>query len=593
MLPPPTLTPPQEALPPQASLSRHARAAHRLRLSVPGLLGDPLLARHLEETLSHYPGVRSARASTRSGRLLIIYDEAPALLAALPQQPAPRAVRRARPDARGAEVARGGEIPELPPFHALPLDEVLRLLQTSPEGLDPAEVARRQAQVGLNLPEPEEARSHLQILAAQLKGIPTGILLGASALSLALGDLTEAAAILAVVTLNTAIGYRIERKNEDLLASWRKMEAGEVQVLRGGDLQAVPSFDLVPGDVLLCRGGDMVPADARVIDAHRLSCDEAPLTGESEPAHKAPAPVAREAPLAERGCMLYAGTAIASGHCRAVVTATGPRTELAQVQRLLLRERAPRAPLEVRLNQLGNRAAALGIAASVAAGAAGLLRRRPAAQVLRTAVALGVAALPEGLPVVATAALVRCMHRMRERHMVVRRLAAAETLGGVTVICADKTGTLTKNEMRLQVLDLGQRPLDPAAVRARPREPLSHPPTLALAAAVLNSDVDVHMNGKGLSVSGSATERALVTAAHQAGLDSMALRAAFPRLLLRERSEGVNYVVSLHRQARGPLLAFVKGAPDQVLALCDRDLRGPLGEEARRRLLRRNDEMAE
>jgi len=353
------------------------------------------------------------------------------------------------------------------------------------------------------------------------------------------------------------------------------LEAGHAEVVRDGVLRGVPATDIVVGDVFLCRAGDTIPADARVLDAHRLTCNEAPLTGESEPQAKESPPVRARTLLAERSSMLYAGTTVASGHGRAVVTGTGAATEVACIGRLLTQQRAPATPLERRLNQLGNQLTVAGVGAGVAAAGVGWLRGRPLAQLTRNAIALGVAAIPEGLPVVATAALVRAMQRMRRRGMVVRRLVSAETLGGVTVVCADKTGTLTKNDMALEVLELGDGPIDPAHVTAQPQRLFSHGPTLALAAAVLNSDVDVQTNGHATDVFGSSTERALVAAAHAAGLDRETLRRLYPRRMLRERGAGVHYVISVHDAPRGAAVAFVKGAPEQVLGLCARDLHGP------------------
>jgi Ca2+-transporting ATPase len=293
--------------------------------------------------------------------------------------------------------------------------------------------------------------------------------------------------------------------------------------------------------------------------------------------------------------MLYGGTVVAAGRGRAVVTATGPATEAARVRQLIEAQRAPRAPLVLRLGRLTNQVAAVGLGGALAAALAGLARGRPLGRVLRTAVALGVAALPEGLPVVSTAALVRCMQRLRERGMVVRRLGSAETLGGVTVICADKTGTLTQNQMRLEVLEVAGAPIDLQTTRARPQALFRDLPTLALAAGVLNSDVEVQRGGGGVALAGSATERALVEAARQAGLDVDALRAAYPRRVLRSRGNGLHYVISVHDAParRGGAYAFIKGAPEQVLPLCAGDNAGPLTDERRRQLGARAEALAE
>jgi Ca2+-transporting ATPase len=292
--------------------------------------------------------------------------------------------------------------------------------------------------------------------------------------------------------------------------------------------------------------------------------------------------------------MLYAGTRVVGGHGRAMVVATGAATEAATVRRLLEHETAPRTPLQRQLDRLGRSLAFGGLGAGAITALAGLLHGRAPLQALRTAVALAVAAIPEGLPMVSTAALVRSMQRLRRRGMVVRRVASAETLGGVTVVCADKTGTLTCNDMRLEVLELGAAAIDPATVRAQPARLFAHRPTLALAAAVLNSDVDVQRTGRITAIAGSSTERALVRAAEASGLDRGALRAAYPRRLLHERDGGIHYVVSVHDVANGGSVAFIKGAPEQVVALCTRDHDGAaLTAAARRAVLARNDALAE
>ena len=478
------------------------------------------------------------------------------------------------------------------PWHALTAAAVLAQLGSGERGLREAEAAARLASHGPNAQGEIGARGAWAILLDQVANLPSGLLMGSSVLSALTGDRIDAGAILAAVGLNAGIGYRIERHNADLLAAWRRLEAGSVQVVRGGALRTLPATALVPGDVVLCRAGDTVPADLRVLDAHRLRSDEALLTGESEPQAKGTAPAPARAPLAQRPAMLFAGTTVVGGHGRAVVVATGAGTELARVRALSEGQAPPATPLQRQLDRLGRVLGGGGLAAGGLAAALGLARGRPLTRTLRSGVALAVAAIPEGLPVVATAALVRAMQRMRERGMVVRRLAAAETLGGVSVVCADKTGTLTRNEMEVEVLCLDDRLVEPAAIRAQPARLFQHPPTLALAAAVLNSDVDVQRHRGATAIAGSSTERALVRVAEAAGLDRGALRRRFPRRELRERDEGVHYVVSLH-DAPGGRLAFVKGAPEQVLRLCTADERGRrLTPTARRRVLARNDALA-
>jgi Ca2+-transporting ATPase len=258
--------------------------------------------------------------------------------------------------------------------------------------------------------------------------------------------------------------------------------------------------------------------------------------------------------------MLYRGTSIASGHGRAIVTATGRATELGEIQRLATAARGGRARLATRLDALASRLAWSGLAASGVSALAGLVWRRPALELVRHSVALGVAAIPEGLPVTSNAALVRAMSRMRDRGIVVRRLATTETLGGITVACADKTGTLTENEMRLEVVWIDGRRISASDISPH----ASGPVAALLGAVVLNSDIDYQRDGDGaLHLVGSSTERALVQAAQNAGIAPETLRARFPRRRLIERTDEMRYVISEHDG-----ISIAKGAPEQILALC-------------------------
>ena len=585
------------SLPHPAVVVRHATAARRLRLAVPELLAEPWLARRIERELRGTAGVELVKCNPRSGRVLVGYAANAPLLRRLQEQPSSgaqreRAATRTPPRWRWGALQNRRTAPAQRLWHTMAVEEVLDALAAGPAGLTAEEASYRLRQFGPNRVPPVGERTRLELLASQFANLPSGLLLGSSALSALVRDFFDAGAILSAVGLNAAIGYGIEGESEQLLASWRKLEEGEARVLRDGEFQTVPAADLVVGDILICRAGDMLPADARVIESHRLSCDESMLTGESEPRAKGADRVAVEVGLADRTCMLFKGTTVASGHGRAVVTATGPATEAATVGRLLAEQKSPQTPLERRMEHLGNRLALGGLTSGVAVAAVDLVRGRPLTESLRGAVALAVAAIPEGMPVVSTAALIRSMKRMRQRGMVVRRLAAAETLGNVSVVCADKTGTLTRNEMRLERLDVGGGPLGPAAVQATAHDIFADAATLALAAAVLNSDVDAQDNGRGQSIVGSATERALVAAAQNSGLDRSDLRRRYPRRLLREREADVHYVVSLHDTPDGVTIAFVKGAPEQVLRICSQTREGRLGAVERRRLRARNDAMA-
>jgi len=560
------------------TLARHARASRRLRLEVSRLLGDHELARAIEASVRTRPGVTRVTANPRSGRVLIEYARDAPVFDELEELPR-------RPSSRWRRVPSGDPITAC--WHALAVEMVLERLGTSAaDGLTTDEARRRLEVYGANLVEEEAPPSRLATLAGQLANLPTALLLGSTIVSILLGDLIEAGAIVAVIGLNAAIGYHVERRSEDLLAAWHVAELGTADVIRGGSIRTVLASELVLGDLLVMRAGTVVSADARVVDAHRLTADEAALTGESEAVEKRSDPVSRDRPIAERASMLFRGTSLASGHGRAIVVATGAATELAGVQRLAAVSRAPRGRFQRRLTALTSKLAWSGIAASAVSAVASLAWLRNPLDILRDSVALGVAAIPEGLPVTATAALVRAMARMRDRGIVVRRLSTTETLGGVTVACTDKTGTLTENRMRLETVSMVERhglhriPADQLRVPAG--RSLDGPLGALFVAAVLNSDLEYQANGEDLELAGSSTERALVESALRLGLDPQQLRDQWPRRRLLERREGIHYVVSEH----DPGLAFVKGAPEQVIPLCELD------EETARSVLDENASLA-
>jgi Ca2+-transporting ATPase len=550
-----------------AALARHGRASRRVRLEIGALIGNPTLARDIEASAGGRPGITRVVADPRSGRVLVEYE--PGVLLDLELEQLRRSARRrgARPEP--ASAAWRSE------WHADDAAAVIVRLGTSAaDGLTAGEARRRLAAVGANQIFDEQPASRLAVLARQLANLPTALLASSMGISALIGDVIEAAAIATVIGLNAAIGYRVERRSDDLLAAWRTAEAGTALVIRDGEIRTVSNADLVPGDLLVVRGGAVVGADARVVESHRLAADEAALTGESEPVAKSPAPVAPGAALAERRSMLYRGTTIASGHGRAIVVATGAATEIAQVQQLAEASRAPKGRLQRRLGELSSRLAWSGLAAGALSALASVGWRRHPLDVVRESVALGVAAIPEGLPVAATAALVRAMARMRARGIVVRRLATAEALGGVTVACVDKTGTLTENRMQLEVvsvLDGGQpRRVASDELHAPSGTPLYGPLAALLIAGVLNSDVEYQSSGNGhLQLAGSSTERALIEAAQRAGIDPRAVRRMWPRRRLVERSDDAAYVITEHAPGNAAGIDFIKGAPEQVVPLCD------------------------
>ena len=335
-------------------------------------------------------------------------------------------------------------------WHSLPVEAVLQGVQTTSDGVSDAEAATRLVQFGPNRIVPPTPVSALKILRDQVSGVVVVLLAAAAGISLALGDYVEAAAIAVVLVINTTIGFVTEWRARRAMDALRQLDVSKASVVRHGRLRVVDADQLVPGDVIEIRAGHGVPADARLVKDTDLRVTEAALTGESLPVSKRSDAVLDESTaLAERVNMVFKGTTVAAGLARAVVTATGAATEVGRIGTLVGAVEEERTPLERRLDDLGKRLVwlALGVAALVAV--LGALQGASLALVVKTGIALAVAAVPEALPAVATIALAVGMRRMAKRHALVRRLPAVETLGSTTVVCTDKTRTLTSGEMTL------------------------------------------------------------------------------------------------------------------------------------------------
>ncbi|MCW3009716.1 MAG: ATPase, P-type (transporting), superfamily, subfamily [Solirubrobacterales bacterium] len=457
---------------------------------------------------------------------------------------------------------------------------VVRDLHSDPSrGLGAGDAQLRLAASGPNELEDRGDAGPWRILWAQLTSPILVLLMGAGVLSAGLGKTAEAAVIGVVVVLNAWIGFRQEHRAERAMASLRAMGTPRAKLLRDGTVELVDAREVVPGDLAVLESGAHVPADGRLLEAHALRVDESALTGESAPVDKQTEPVAASAPLAERASMVYAGTTATAGRGVLVVTATGMDTELGGIAGLLGDADPGRTPLQRRLDTLVRRLAALAGLIVLVVLATGLVRGEPLDTLLLTAVSVAVAAVPESLPAVVTITLALGAQRMLARRALIRRLHAVETLGSVTTICSDKTGTLTQNAMSVVVLDVagGRREVDPSGPDPGP---LRKEPTLALllAGGVLCNDTVVTEDG---TLLGDPTELALLVAARRHGLLAGELRAAFPRLTelpfdaVRKRmttvhahGDGFDGLGALLQD--GGAVSFTKGAVDGVLAGCDR-----------------------
>ena len=532
----------------------------RARVRVPELRGAPAVARALASRLSGHQAVRTVHVNPLTGSVLVHFDarqlSVSRLLAALAKATAAsRSGRNGhRPPAR--------ELPSGESWHTVAAADVLERLATSADsGLATAEAERRRIAHGGNVLPAHRPKSGLAIVRDHLSSLPVVLLGGAAVLSLVGGAVVDAAVILAVVAANAAVGYATESRVERILTALQNATIPQAIVRRDGAELVVPAASLTPGDIVVLRAGYDVPADGRLLSGDGLSADESTLTGESMPVAKSAAALcAPDAPLGDRRNMVYAGTAIAEGWALACVTAVGRDSELGRIRALVAETASPATPLERQLDRLGRGLVAVSLGCCAAALGLGLMRGIGLADMLRSVVSLAVAAVPEGLPAVATTTLALGMQRLMRHGVLVRRLAAVESLGAVTVICADKTGTLTENRMTVHAWYVAGREHRRESVRdGVDDEALG----TALAVATLCNDAELFDDGADFR--GSATEAALLVAALEAGLDYRALRAAHPIKAIRPRLDGDTWMGTVHAHD-GRRLVAVKGAPEAVLA---------------------------
>lgn len=464
------------------------------------------------------------------------------------------------------------------PWHACPVSDVLQRLETTPAGLDAAQARARRARHGPNrLPEAPR-RGPLRRFALQFHNVLIYVLIGSAAVTALLGHWIDTGVILAVVVANAIVGFLQEGKAERAMDAIRAMLAPQAHVLRDGQRCTVDAGDLVPGDVVLLEAGDRVPADLRLLAAFGLAIQEAVLTGESVPVEKDVAAVAADAPLGDRSGMAFGGTLVAAGQATGVVVATGAATEVGRISGLLAGVEQLQTPLLRQMDRFARWLTGLILLAAGVLLAYGVLARgEPFPTMFMAVVGLSVAAIPEGLPAALTIALAIGVQAMARRNAIVRRLPAIETVGAVSVICTDKTGTLTRNEMavataltadaRYRVEGLGHGPAGTLLDGDRDVDPAGQPllRELARAAALCNDAALCEREGD-WCVEGDPMEGALLAFAARVGHDGH-----WPRLHTLPFDARHRYMATLHADDAGEAAqrhVFVKGAPERVLAMC-------------------------
>jgi len=455
-------------------------------------------------------------------------------------------------------------------WYRLPAEAALSRLKTSLEhGLDPSEVAARLARQGPNVIAEGPRRSLLSMLGGQFADFMILVLLAAAVISGVIGEAQDTVAILVIVVLNALIGAVQEYRAERAMAALRRMAAPAARVRREGALVTCPAQELVPGDLVLLDAGALAPADLRMVEVVNLQTDESALTGESHPVEKTTAPIdAADVPLGDQRNLVFKGTSVTRGRGTGVVVATGMDTEIGRIAKLLSGAAGVRTPLQQRLARFGSHLALAVLAICGVVFVSGLLQGQPPVLMFLTAVSLAVAAIPEALPAVITVSLAFGARKLSRRHALVRRLPAVETLGSVTFICSDKTGTLTENRMTAEVfVAAGEQ-------RAALPGPGAGAAWSALGRALaLCNDVELQRQ----RLAGDPTEVALYRAAAQSGFEKPAVEKQLPRVAEIPFDSERKLMTTLHRD-ENRFLALVKGAPEVLLTRCSRVLGMPGGD---------------
>lgn len=489
------------------------------------------------------------------------------------------------------------------PWHLLAAATVITDLKTSSEDGLPSELVQHNLQqYGANVLPEAVPRSKLGMFIDQFKSLPVALLGVAAGISVFTGGLVDAAVILGVVTINAAIGYATESQSDRIIRSLKHLVKPSATVIRDRRLQEINAESIALGDLLVLRPGTYVPADARVIQAKHLSVDESALTGESLPVSKVSEPLTNpDVPLGDRVNMVYMGTLVTGGQGLAIVVATGQFTEMGRIQTLVGEAALPETPMQRQLDQAGSQLVLISGAVCAVVFGIGLLRGYGFLQMLKTSISLAVAAVPEGLPTVATTTLALGIRDMRKQKVLIRRLDAVEALGSVQSLCLDKTGTLTTNSMSVVELHTDANRLQVQAGQFWNGKKMEHPEQCEqlqklMQVGVLCNECDLNGNGSHIAVQGSSTESALMTLAIDAGVDVQHLREQLPLVKIQHRSEERNYMLTLHQNSHQQKFVAVKGNPVEVLELCNWQMLDskilPLTQSGRSAIETENERMA-
>jgi len=465
-------------------------------------------------------------------------------------------------------------------WHAMDTEEVLERLDSSTNGLSASQASKRLQETGPNAIEMEESKAPLRLLVRQIHNPLIYLLAGAALLSLLVDHTVDAAVIAGVIVLNSLVGFIQEWRAEGALDALRKMAAPHTRLLRDGKTLDIEASEVVPGDIMLLETGDRVAAGARLLSAENLQVDESALTGESVPVAKNPKTLDKDTPMPDQRNMVWMSTNITGGRGRAVVVVTGMQTQMGQIAAEIRSTSREDTPLQKRMHKLGMALGIAGIALAAIVFGLGMFRSYEVIDMLMFSVAVAVSAIPEGLPAVISVTLALGVRRMARRNAIIRRMPAVETLGSTTVICSDKTGTITQNQMTVRRLWAGGEIFEVTGEGYEPEgklkaesggtgKELPEPLKRLLRIGLLCNNADLREEEGQWTVDGNPSEGALLVVAAKAGMDKDALREKDKRLAEIPFSSTTKYMATLHPAEDGTgYLAYVKGAPERILEFC-------------------------
>jgi Ca2+-transporting ATPase len=606
----------------------HTAVAGRVRFKVDGLYGSETLKRFLEVQLARLQEITHVSANALTGNLLVCFNSGntPETIACLidglvkgfhrqqsaaaptPSEP-PSADTPGEPSASAAAVATlkafFTSVEDQPEelWHLREADEVLAALKASQTaGLSRQRVEKNLQKYGPNVLPEAERRSGWEIFIEQFKSLPVALLGAAAGISILTGGAIDALLIMGVVTANALIGYKTESEAEKTIRSLQTLVRPTALVVREGHIQEISGEDVVLGDLLVLRPGSYVAADCRLVEATHLSVDESALTGESMPVVKATKALAKpRIPLGDRLNMAFMGTLVTGGEGLAVVVATGSFTEIGKIQTMMGEATSPETPMQRQLGQVGDQLVLICCGVCGVVFLVGFARGLGWLAMLRTSICLAAAAVPEGLPTVATTTLSLGIRDMRGHKVLIRHLDAVETLGALQTICLDKTGTITRNEMVVVEIFTGMRSLKIEGERFAAATGYVSPSTCMelqrlLLIAVLCNETEIYREGEAYKLHGTPTEAALVHLALKVNIDVVAARKQYPVLRVNYRSEQRQFMGTLHAEPAGGKLVAIKGSPLEVLSMCTVHFRDnqllPLTDEDRGEIEAENERMA-